>query len=43
MPADLAAMALAAAEEKLGLEHLVREGLARGETAADLYDRHGVL
>ena len=43
VPAELAAVALAAAEEKLGLEHLVREGLNRGESAADLYDRHGVL
>ena len=43
VPRDLAAEALAAAEEKLGLERLVAEGLARGETAADLYDRYGVL
>jgi regulator of RNase E activity RraA len=43
VPAELAADALAAAEEKLGLERLVAEGLARGETAADLYDRYGVL
>src|SRR5262249_15476018 len=39
----LAAEALAGAEEKPGLERLVAEGLARGETAADLYDRYGVL
>ena len=25
------------------VERLVAEGLARGETAADLYDRYGVL
>jgi regulator of RNase E activity RraA len=43
VPDELAADALAAAEEKLGLERLVAEGLARGETAADLYDRYGVL
>jgi len=43
VPAALAATALAAAEEKLGLEHMVLDGLARGETAADLYNRHGVL
>ncbi len=43
LPAALAATALAAAEEKLGLERVVAEGLARGETAAALYDRHGVL
>ena len=41
--AGLAAEALAAAEEKLGLERLVQEALARGESAADLYDRYGVL
>jgi len=43
VPAGLAADALAAAEEKLGLERLVREGLERGESAGDLYDRYGVL
>jgi regulator of RNase E activity RraA len=43
VPGDIAAEALAAAEEKLGLERLVADGLARGETAADLYDRYGVL
>jgi regulator of RNase E activity RraA len=43
VPAELAAEALAKAEEKLGLERLVAEGLARGETAADLYHRYGVL
>jgi regulator of RNase E activity RraA len=43
VPQELAEEALAAAEEKLGLERLVAEGLARGETAADLYDRYGVL
>jgi 4-hydroxy-4-methyl-2-oxoglutarate aldolase len=43
VPAGLAAAALAAAEEKLGLEHVVRDALARGESAAELYDRHGVL
>jgi len=43
VPRELAAEALAAAEAKLGLERLVAEGLARGETAAALYERHGVL
>jgi regulator of RNase E activity RraA len=43
VPAELEAEALDAAEEKLGLERLVAEGLARGESAADLYDRYGVL
>jgi 4-hydroxy-4-methyl-2-oxoglutarate aldolase len=43
VPAALAADALAAAEEKLGLERLVAAALERGETAADLYARHGVL
>ena len=43
VPAALAADALAAAEEKLGLERIVAEALERGETAAELYDRYGVL
>jgi 4-hydroxy-4-methyl-2-oxoglutarate aldolase len=43
VPKELAARALDAGEEKLVLERLVREGLGRGETAADLYDRYGVL
>jgi 4-hydroxy-4-methyl-2-oxoglutarate aldolase len=43
VPAELAAESLAAAEEKLGLERLVADGLARGESAAALYDRYGVL
>ena len=43
VPGGLAPAALAAAEEKLGLEHVVRDALARGESAAELYDRHGVL
>jgi regulator of RNase E activity RraA len=43
VPQELAAETLAAAEEKLGLEGLVRDALTRGETAAELYDRHGVL
>ena len=43
VPRDLAAEALDAAEEKLGLERVVADGLARGESAADLYDRYGVL
>ncbi|HEY7536879.1 MAG TPA: RraA family protein [Gaiellaceae bacterium] len=43
VPAELAADALAAAEGKHGLERIVREGLERGETAAELYDRYGVL
>ena len=43
VPAGLAADALAAAEEKLGLERIVQDALARGESAADLYDRYGVL
>jgi regulator of RNase E activity RraA len=43
VPRALAAETLAAAEEKLGLEGLVREALERGETATELYDRHGVL
>jgi 4-hydroxy-4-methyl-2-oxoglutarate aldolase len=43
VPRKLAEAALGAAEEKLRLERLVRDGLARGETAAGLYDRHGVL
>jgi regulator of RNase E activity RraA len=43
VPAAVAAEALAAAEEKLGLERIVAEGLARGESAAALYDRYGVL
>jgi 4-hydroxy-4-methyl-2-oxoglutarate aldolase len=43
VPAELAQATLAAAEEKLGLERVVRDSLARGETAADLYERYGVL
>jgi 4-hydroxy-4-methyl-2-oxoglutarate aldolase len=43
VPQALEADALAAAEEKLGLEHIVQEALARGESAAELYDRYGVL
>ena len=43
VPQELAAEALAAAEEKLGLEQVVRDGLERGVSAADLYDRHGIL
>jgi 4-hydroxy-4-methyl-2-oxoglutarate aldolase len=43
VPRDLAEQALAAAEDKLGLERTVREALERGESAADLYDRYGVL
>jgi 4-hydroxy-4-methyl-2-oxoglutarate aldolase len=43
VPAALAADALAAAEQKLGLERLVAAALERGETAADLYARYGVL
>ena len=43
VPAALAADAIAAAEEKLGLERLVAAALERRETAADLYARYGVL
>ena len=43
LPRKLAAEALAAAEEKLDLEQVVRDGLERGVSAADLYDRHGIL
>ena len=43
VPAGLASAVLTAAEGKLGLEHVVRDALARGESAAELYDRHGVL
>jgi regulator of RNase E activity RraA len=43
IPQELAAETLDAAEQKLGLETLVREALTRGETATELYDRHGVL
>jgi regulator of RNase E activity RraA len=43
VPEELAGTALDAAEEKLGLERLVVDGLARGESAAALYARYGVL
>lgn len=43
VPRALATEALAAAEEKLGLEHVVRAALERGESAAELYDRHDIL
>jgi 4-hydroxy-4-methyl-2-oxoglutarate aldolase len=43
VPYALTEQALAAAEEKLGLERVVRQGLERGEAAAALYDRYGVL
>lgn len=43
VPAALAPAVLAAAEEKHRLEGLVRESLARGESATELYIRHGVL
>jgi regulator of RNase E activity RraA len=43
VPSGLAADALAAAEEKLGLERIVQDALARGESATELYDRYGVL
>jgi 4-hydroxy-4-methyl-2-oxoglutarate aldolase len=43
VPRALSAQALSAAEEKLGIEGLVREALARGETVTELYERHGVL
>lgn len=43
VPGALATEVLAAAEEKLGLEQVVRAELERGVSAADLYERHGVL
>ena len=43
VPLELAADAIAAAEDKLGLERVVQDALSRGESAADLYDRYGVL
>jgi regulator of RNase E activity RraA len=43
VPLELAADALAAAEDKLGVERVVQDALSRGEAAADLYDRYGVL
>jgi len=43
VPRALATQALAAAEAKLHLEHIVRDGLERGISAAELYDRHGIL
>jgi 4-hydroxy-4-methyl-2-oxoglutarate aldolase len=43
VPEALGPQALAAAEEKLGLERIVQDGLARGESAAELYHRYGVL
>lgn len=43
VPQAIAAEALAAAEEKLALEDVVREGLEHGDSAADLFDRHGIL
>lgn len=43
VPRAIAAEVLAAAEEKLGLEHVVREELERGVSAAEVYDRHGIL
>src|SRR5262245_30282514 len=43
VPRELEAEALAAAEEKLGLERVVADRLAQGESAAELYDRYGVL
>lgn len=43
VPHAVAEEALAAAEAKLGLEELVRLALERGESAAELYERHGVL
>ena len=43
VPRGLAAAVLAAAEEKLGLEDAIRQELERGVSAAELYDRHGIL
>lgn len=43
VPHARAAEMLAAAEEKLRLEHLVRGGLESGASAAELYDRYGIL
>lgn len=43
VPRALAAAALAAAEEKLDLEQIVRDGLESGISAAELYDRYGIL
>ena len=43
VPLGLAPETLAEAEGKLRVERIVREALERGETAAALYDRYGVL
>jgi regulator of RNase E activity RraA len=43
VPAGVAEAALAAAEEKLGLERAAKEALEQGETAAAMYERHGIL
>jgi 4-hydroxy-4-methyl-2-oxoglutarate aldolase len=40
---DVAALALAGAEEKLALEEITRTALADGETVGAVYRRHGVL
>ena len=43
VPRGLASETLAAAETKHGLERMVREALERGESAASLYERYGIL
>ena len=43
VPAGVAQAALAAAEEKLGLERAAKVALEDGETATAMYEQHGVL
>ena len=43
VPADVAEAALAAAEEKLRLERAAKVALEKGETAAAMYEQHGIL
>ena len=43
VPADVAEAALAAAKEKLRLERAAKVALEKGETAAAMYEQHGIL
>ena len=43
VPSGVAATALAAAEQKLGLEHAATAALELGESATSMYERHGIL
>ena len=43
VPVGIGGAALAAAEEKLGLERAAKTLLEHGETATAMYEQHGIL